>query len=90
MPKVYLTEQSRKAADELARNEIFSVKVRTVYGRTKKTGVAVCAAVNLSASGLYKIKHPEYVSAARFGTIRAVAHEVGLTADEWLRLGGFK
>lgn len=90
MPKVYIGEQSRKEAEELRRNEVFSERLRTVYGRMKKTDVSVCCAANVSKSGLYKIKNPENVGAARFGTIRAVAHEVGMTAGEWLRLGGFE
>ena len=90
MPRVYIGEESRKEAEVLRRNEIFSERLRTVYGRIKKTDVAVCAATNVSKSCLYKIKNPANVGSARFSIIRDVAHEVGLTADEWLKLGGYK
>ena len=90
MPKIRpLTQRGRDAEAELMRNEIFSEKLRTAYGRIKKTDVQITAATNVSQSSLYNIKHPERVSLARFGIIRDVAHEIGLTADEWLRLGGF-
>lgn len=91
MPKIRpLTQRSRDEEERLRRNEVFCERLRTVYGRLRKTDISICGATGISPSCLYHAKNPEKIDLTRFGYIRTLAHEVGLTAEEWLRLGGYK
>lgn len=89
MPKVYLTAQARAEAAELRQNEAFTMAVKTVRARTNQTYTNVADAVGMDRSTLWKLTQEEFVSKAQFGRIRAVAHVVKMTKEEWLRLGGF-
>ena len=90
MPKVYLTDRSRAEAAEQAQNEVFALALRTARGRTGKTNVVLCASVDISRDCICRLKHADNVGSARFETIRRLAHEMGLSAEEWLRLGGYR
>lgn len=89
MPKVYLTAQARAEAAELRQNEAFTMAVKTVRARTEKTYTDVAEAVGLNRNTITALTKVEAVSKAQFGRVRAVAHAVKMTKEEWLRLGGF-
>lgn len=90
MPKVFLTDESRAAEEERRQNEVFSLALRTARGRLGLYDKELQARTNTSKSFVSNLKRPEHVSLARFGAIRALAHEIRLSADDWLRLGGYK
>ncbi|HIS64813.1 MAG TPA: hypothetical protein IAA83_05510 [Candidatus Avoscillospira avistercoris] len=89
MPKVYLTAQARAEAAEMKQNEAFTMAVKTVRARTNQSYATVAETVGMDRSTLWKLTQPEFVGRAQFGRIRAVAHAVKMTKEEWLRLGGF-
>lgn len=89
MPKVYLTAQARAEAAEMKQNEAFTMAVKTVRARTRQTYTNVAEAVGMDRSTLWKLTQEECVSKAQFGRIRAVAHAVKMSKEDWLRLGGF-
>lgn len=89
MPKVYLTAQARAEAAELRQNEAFTWAVKTVRARTNQTYTNVADAVGLNRNTVAALTKEEAVSKAQFGRIRAIAHAVKMTKEEWLRLGGF-
>lgn len=89
MPKTYISTREREKAQDIHRNEIFTWALKTVNARLGKSYRATADAVGVSERLLQNLKEPEAVSNARFGSIRAIAHEIGMTKEEWLKLGGF-
>lgn len=89
MPKVYLTAQARAEAAELKQNEAFTWAVKTVRARTNQTYTTVAEMVGLNRNTVTALTKEDAVSKAQFGRIRAIAHAVKMTKEEWLRLGGF-
>ena len=89
MPKILLTEEARAEAAERRQNEAFCWALKTVRARLGKTYTATADAVGVSARQLHNLTQPEAVSNAKFCNIRAVAHAIGMTKAEWLKLGGF-
>lgn len=89
MPKTYITTREREAALEARRNEAFTWALKTVNARLGKSYRATADAVGVSERLLQNLKRPEAVSNAKFGSIRAIAHVIGMTREEWLKLGGF-
>lgn len=90
MPKVLLGEQARAEARTLSQNEALCWAIKTVKARLGKTYTATADAVGITRKLLYQLTMPEVVSNTRFGIVRAVAHEIGMTREEWLKLGGFE
>ena len=90
MPKVYLLPDERKKAALERQNEVFACALRTAKGRLRRTDDEISKAVGISRASLIRMKHAEHVGSAGFQSVRAVAHEIKMTPDEWLRLGGFK
>lgn len=90
MPKVLLGEQARAEARELAQNDAMCWAIKTIRARQGKTYTATAEAVGITRNLLYRLTKPEVVSTTRFGIIRDVAHEIGMTREEWLKLGGFE
>ena len=87
MPKILLGEQARAEARTLSQNEALCWAIKTVKARL---GTATADAVGITRKLLYQLTMPEVVSNTRFGIVRAVAHEIGMTREEWLELGGFE
>lgn len=90
MPKTYISAQDRVEALDARRNEAFIWALKTAKARLGKSYRATADAVGVSERLLQNLKEPEAVSNARFGSIRAIAHEIGMTREEWLRFGGFE
>lgn len=90
MPKVYLTEQSRREAQEMKQNEVLVDRMCFLQGKGIKRVMDLAAELNLSKSTITRIKNPSHTGKVDFAIIRRLAHSVGLTADDWLRLGGYE
>ena len=89
MPKVYIGAQARAEATEHKQNEAFTWAVKTAKARIGKTYVEAANTVGISRNTVTRLTREEAVSNAKFGVIRSLAHEVKMTKEEWLRLGGF-
>lgn len=89
MPRVYIGAQARAEAAEHKQNEAFTWAVKTVKARLGKTYVETANAVGISRNTITHLTKEAAVSKAQFGVIRSIAHEVKMTKEEWLRLGGF-
>ena len=90
MPRVLIGSQARAAAQDERQNEAFCWALKTVYARLGKNYTETADAAGTTRNQLYMLRNPAAVSSARFGTIRRVAHEIGMTKTEWLKLGGFE
>ena len=89
MPRVYMSDADRQAAAEQRENEVFSLAIRTAKGRLLRTEDDMRLQAGISKPTYTRLKNPEHVSGASFGLVRALAHIVRLTPQEWLRLGGY-
>jgi hypothetical protein len=90
MPKTYISTHDRETAERERQNDVFCFALKTTRARLGKTYIDAAANTGVSDRFLRTLKSPQAVSNARFGTIRAVAHEIGMTKNEWLKLGGFE
>ena len=89
MPKVFLSDRDREAERERRQNEVFSLALRTARGRLGIYDKEIQAKANVCRSSLYAMKKAENVGSTQFSSVRRVAHEIRLSADEWLKLGGY-
>ena len=89
MPKTYLSTNAREEAREAQRNEVFVWALKTVQARLGQTYTQTAEAVGTTRNRLYVLRNPLAVNNARFGMVRKIAHEIGMTREEWLKFGGF-
>lgn len=90
MPKVYLSAEARAAAQEARELDKLSELVRTCKGRTRRNDEDTAKEAGMSRITFSRAKSPEVVGAMSLRAARRLAHAVGCTADDWLRIGGFK
>ena len=89
MPRVLLTQQARQEALDAQRNEALIWAIKTIRARLGRTYTDTADAVGITRSHLHNLTNSDAVNNARFGLIRNLSHEIGMTKEEWLRLGGF-
>lgn len=85
MPKVSMgTAQKEAELNRILIHKIHDVTERVTVGEiSEKAG--------LSRNTLCTIRRePERLSTMQFGHVRRLAHIVGLSESEWLKLGGYK
>lgn len=90
MPKVYLTQAERDTAKEDRELAVLTLAIKTAKGRTDREDRELAKAVGIHPCTLSTLKHPGAIAKTDLLTARRLAHAVGCTADEWLRIGGFK
>ena len=90
MPRVLIGTQARNEAQEARQNEAFVWALKTARARLGKTYTETAEAVGTTRNSLYVLRNPLAVSNAKFGTVRRIAHEIGMTREEWVKLGGFE
>lgn len=89
MPKVYLRQADREAARESAEIGTLTELIRTSKGRTGKRDQDTAKEAGISAVTFCNYKR-EGVESIGLLTARRIAHAVGCTKEQWLRIGGFK
>lgn len=90
MPRVYLSDADRSAARELQRLDKLSELVRTCKGRTARLDEESARAAGISKGTFTRAKRAESVGQLSFRSALRLAHAVGCTAEDWLKIGGFK
>lgn len=90
MPKVYLSAEARAAAQEARELDKLSELVRTCKGRTRRNDEDTAKAAGMSRGTLFRAKNPAAVGTLSLRSARRLAHAVGCTAEDWLKIGGFE
>lgn len=88
MPKVFLSAAEREAAREDAELATLAELIRTSKGRTGKRDQDTADEVGVSKASFCGYKRS--VNGISLRTARRIAHAVGCTREQWLRIGGFK
>ncbi len=90
MPRVYLTQADREAAREA--NEIGTLTdlIKTAKGRTGRSDQETAEDAGISAVTFCNYKKRGTIASVSLLTARRIAHAVGCTKEQWLRIGGFK
>lgn len=89
MPRVYLSAEARVAAQEARELDKLSELVRTCKGRTRRNDEDTAKEAGMSRNTFSRAKSPEVVGAMSLRAARRLAHAVGCTPEDWLRIGGF-
>lgn len=90
MPKVYLTREAREDARESREIGVLTLLLRTARGRLGKQDKELAEIVGLHPSTFCCLKHDGAVAKTDLLTVRRLAHAIGCTAEDWLKIGGFK
>lgn len=90
MPKVFLSAEDRALAREARELDRLSELVRTCKGRTRQKDGDTAQQAGLSRMTFAEIKHPGRAGALSLRSARRLAHAVGCTKEDWLRIGGFE
>ena len=90
MPRVYLTQAERADAKEAREMEVMTVLIRTASGRLCKQNKELADIAGVHPVTFTRLKQSGHVAKTDFQTVRRVAHAVGCTPEEWLKIGGFK
>lgn len=90
MPKVYLRQAEREDAKETREMETLTILLRTARGRLGKQDRELAKTVGIHPGTFCNLKHPGAIAKTDLRTVRRLAHAVGCTADEWLKIGGFE
>ena len=89
MPRVYLTQEDRATAAEARQNEILALAVRLNKGKRRVKDVELADRVGVSRGTILRLKEADAIGLAALNTVRKLAHECGLTKEDWLKMGGF-
>lgn len=88
MPKVYLTEKDRRAAGIRRQNEVLARALRIYSAEDGQPDEKLAAQIGVSLSTLYRMKDPDNLG--RYANmLRAVAHTIHLSREDWLKFGGY-
>jgi len=90
MPRIYLSDEARTAAQEERELGRLSELVRTCKGRTYKKDADTAREAQISPGAFYQLKRTEAVAKLNLLSARRLAHAVGCTKEDWLRIGGFE
>lgn len=90
MPKVYLTQSDRDSAREDRDMAVLTLAIKTARGRLDREDRELAKEAGIHHTTFCNLKHPGAVAKTDLRTARRIAHAVGCTPDEWLRIGGFK
>lgn len=90
MPKVYLTREAREDAKERREIGELTLLLRTARGRLGKQDKELAEAVGIHPATFCCLKHDGAVAKTDLLTVRRLAHAIGCTAEDWLKIGGFK
>ena len=89
MPKVYLTQEDRLEAEEDRELAHLTDLIRTARYRLDVPDSALAKAVGVSGARFSQLKADGAVDGVSLRRARRIAHAVGCTAEDWLRIGGF-
>ena len=89
MPKVYLSSEARERAREERELDLLSERIRTCKGRTRRNDEDTAKLAGMCRTTFCNLKQPGRVENLSLLSARRLAHAVGCTADDWLRIGGF-
>lgn len=89
MPRVYLSDADRTAAKEARELGLLAELVRTCKGRTGKKDYDTAKEAQIGVSSFARTKDPDAIGGMKLLTARRLAHAVGCTKEDWLRIGGF-
>ena len=90
MPKVILGTQAKLEDKEEREMAKLSELVRTCKGRTMQKDKDTAQTAGVSIGIFCKAKHPENVYGMSLRVVRRIAHAVGCTKEDWLKIGGFQ
>ncbi len=90
MPKVYLTAEDHQRAEERRCNDALSKAIRLYRGLTRKPDCTLADAVGVGRATISRYKNPDAVGNVSLNTARKIARETGMSAEEWLKVGGYK
>lgn len=89
MPAVYLSDDARRQAREEKDFARFAELVRTGKGRLRRKDYEIAEDVGITARAFCRFKLPENIGGMSLRRARRIAHAVGCTPEDWLRIGGF-
>lgn len=89
MPAVYLSDADRRKAREEKDFSHFAELVRTGKGRLERKEYEMAEAAGISSKEFSRIKHADAIGSISLRRARRIAHAVGCTPEDWLRIGGF-
>lgn len=89
MPKVHLTTEQREEARERREMGRLTTLIQTAKYRLNQPDTEIAAKVGVSGARISQLKHPFEVENVPLCTARRIAHAVGCTAEDWLKIGGF-
>lgn len=89
MPAVYLSDADRRQAREDKDFARFAELVRTGKGRLERKEYEMAEDAGLTARSFARFKHAENIGSMSLRRARRIAHAVGCTPEDWLKIGGF-
>ncbi len=89
MPKVFLTAADREKNRETNLNEVISFRVRANKARKGVKDKDLADVIGISIGSLVRYKDPEKLGLAPLNIVRKIVKECGVSAEEWLKAGGF-
>ena len=89
MPAVYLSDDARRQAREDKDFARFAELVRTGPGRLEVKCQELAEAAGMSQSSFTRFRHRDRIGSMSLRNARRVAHAIGCTPEDWLRIGGF-
>ena len=89
MPRVKPLTDTQKRAEEKKKADIAFLEALALYKlRHNSTDEAVAGRIGMKRWKISKIKKDP--GSAYFEDVRSIMHSLGASAEDWLRLGGFK
>lgn len=89
MPTVYLTNRQRAEAKERREIGTLTERMHTARLRLGVQEQDIASSLGLSKSGYSQLKRAGAAEKLPLLKARRIAHAVGCTAEDWLRIGGF-
>ena len=89
MPRVYLSEEERRQAAESRELARLTELIRTARYRLGTTDKVLAGEVGVTGGRMSQLKADGAVDSLPLRQARRVAHAVGCTAEDWLKIGGF-
>lgn len=89
MPAVYLSDADRRKAQEEKDFSRFAELVRTGKGRLERKEYEMAGDAGISSKEFSRLKNADAIGSISLRRARRLAHAVGCTPEDWLKIGGF-
>ena len=89
MPAVDLSDADRRKAREDKDFSRFAELVRTGKGRLERKEYEMAEDAGISSKEFSRLKNADALGSISLRRARRLAHAVGCTPEDWLKIGGF-